>query len=149
MCSISLETLSIYAITTSEHLLNSGYLFIPTTVIPFADGGFNYCNFISLTNLRDASIHTWCVSCFFFYCVTGLTKNKPQKMQRTGLQSCYSFTVVIQARYRTFHGTRVRIGLLLVWLRITYYKFGRWQRTSTTMKMIYLETTPRRLLPSS
>lgn len=98
-----------------------------------------------LTTVRYKGIHT---SVSFFNCVIGLTKNKRQRMRRMGRQSCYSFTVVIQARYPTFHGTRVRIGLLLVWPKITYYKFGRWQRTSTTTKTICLETTPPRL-PSS
>lgn len=64
-------------------------------------------------------------------------KSRHPRMQKMAHQSYYSFMGDIQAKSQISLGILVKIGLLLVWRKITSFRSGRWQRTYTMMKMIY------------
>lgn len=62
-----------------------------------------------------------------------LVKSKHQRMLRMARQNCSSYTVVTPEKFPIFHGTRLTDGWLLVLLKTIFFKYGRWESTSTMM----------------
>lgn len=100
---------------------------------------FKYCNMVPhLFDFRHAH--------FEVFFVTGLMRSKHQKMQRMAHQSYFSFMEATLARSPICLGILARTGSLLVLLKITSFKYGRWRRTSTMMRMICLVTNHKKHL---
>lgn len=72
------------------------------------------CNFVSLTWLNSGHSIREATVISLFIILTELMRSRHLRMPKMGLQSCFSFMVVIQVKSQTSHGTHVKIGLLPV-----------------------------------
>lgn len=82
---------------------------------------------------------------WMMFVLTELIRSKHQRTRRTALLSSCSFMEATQAKSLTSPGTRVRTGCLLALLKITSFRYGRWRRTSTMMRMIFPAMSRQRL----
>lgn len=119
------------------------YVFIKTMIFY----GSSFCLHFYSCGLCDYMDNQACIGNFVLLlgCLAELTTSRQLRMPKMVPRNCFSFMVVTQAKYPISRGTHVKIGLLLVLLKITFFRSGRWQRTSTMMKTIY-QRNPQRLL---
>lgn len=134
LCCASLLILSVFPL--KEEFSNMGWISIHTCIIMMSFKFFFFkLSFSVILYLHCIENKCW-PKCYNFGYVTELTKSRHQRMLKMVHRSCFLFMVVTPVKYLIFRGTHVKIGLLLVLLKITYSKSGRWPRTFTMTKMI-------------